>query len=227
MVVPEEAQRFFGLLETRDLQCAGYGERGFLFFIQPTIPLDPSRTQEQDVAGLKAQALPTGGCLELLGRNSIPLARREANPVCGGEALEVDQDAPSGDTAPRPMFDAIRPARDPVNLFFGDAVVKPVKPMAEMPQAVTLRGRLRVEIIVQIIEDIFASPMNRVAQGRSIKQGWMGLLQFPIHRKNLALFDQPCGSGHPFRSQQIQSPDLIVIAEYAPRGMGRIIRFDG
>ena len=54
------------------------------------------------------------------------------------------------------------------NLLFSDAVVKTKLTMPEMPQAVPLRRRLRVEVVVNVIEDISPSPMDCVLQRRAI-----------------------------------------------------------
>src|SRR5262249_4101870 len=149
------------------------------------IPFDPSNAHHQDVAGLKPQSLPIRRRLQLLGGNSVTLARVERDAVRGGESWEVNQYAASGDPAPRPMMNSVARVGRVGDLLFGHAVVKTVLPMAEMPQAVPLRRRLRVEVVVHVIEDILAPPVDGVAQGRAVEQRGIGLLQLPVHRENL------------------------------------------
>src|SRR5262249_32291023 len=132
----------------------------------------------------------------------------------------------SRDAAPRPLFDTVARAAFAYNLLFGDTVVEAVLPMPVMPQAIPLRRGLRVEIVVHVIEDIVAPPFYRVLQGRAVKERWVGEFQFPVQREHLSLLHQASGGSHSFRRQQIQRPNLIVVPEYAPRGMRRIIRFD-
>src|SRR5262245_37391587 len=112
------------------------------------------------------------------------------------------------------------------DLFLSHAVVKAVMPMPEMAQAVPLRGRLRVEVIVNVVEDVLAPPVDRVTQSRAVEQRRIRLFQLPVHSENLSGLHQPSGGGYTFRRQQIQRPDLIVIPEYAPGGMWRIVRLD-
>jgi hypothetical protein len=112
-------------------------------------------------------------------------------------------------------------------LFCVSAIVKTILPMSIMPQAIPLRRGLRVEAVIHVIEDIVSPPYYRVSHGRAVKERWIGKLQFQVQGEHMPLLNQPRGGGHPFRRQQIQRPDLIVIAKYAPGGARRVIRFDG
>src|SRR5262245_47872053 len=102
MIVPEKAQRIFALLQTGDLQRAGLRDLCWRRFTQTERPFDPSSAQHQDVAGLKATALPILRRLKLLGRNSITFAGIECDAVRGGETPEINQHAPPRYAAPRP-----------------------------------------------------------------------------------------------------------------------------
>src|SRR5262249_17916883 len=124
MIVPEEAQRIFALLQPGELQRAGLRELRSLLFIQPLIPLDPSCAQNQYVAGLKAQPLPIRSRLQLLSGNSITLARVESDVVRGGEAPEIDQRAAPRNAAPRPIMNSVARVGFVGDLLFSHAVVK-------------------------------------------------------------------------------------------------------
>src|SRR5262249_19267848 len=184
------------------------------------------RGEEQAVAGLKFQALPSGRRLQLVGADSVGRARRKRDALRGGETREIHERAASRDATPRPLLDAEGPAGLVRELLFGHAVVEAILPMPTMPQSVPLRRRLRVEVVVDVIEDIFPPPVDGVAQNCAVEQRRIRSLQFQVQREHLPLLNQPRGGGHPFRRQQIQCPDLIVVAKYAPGGMRRMIRFD-
>src|SRR5262245_51310852 len=112
------------------------------------------------------------------------------------------------------------------DLLLSHAVVKSVMPSPTMAQAVPLRGRLRVEVVVNVVEDVLAPPIDRVTQSRAVEQRRIRLFQLPVHSENPAGLYQPSGGGHPLRRQQIQRPDLIVIPEAAPAGVRLGIRLD-
>src|SRR5262245_20160358 len=226
MIVPEKAQRVFALLQSGDLQRAGLRDLCSLLFAQTAIPFDPSGAQNQDVAGLKAQALPIRRRLHFLWRDSVTLAGVERDAVRGGKTLKINQHATSGNASPRPIMNSVARIGFVGDLLLSHAVVKAILPMPEMPQAIPLRRRLRVEIVVNVVEDVLAPPIDRVTQSRAVEQRRIRSLQLPVHSENLAGLYQPGGGGHPFRRQQIQRSDLIVIAEYAPGRMRRIIRVD-
>src|SRR5262249_40542831 len=164
MIVPEKAQRIFALLQTGDLRRAGLRNLCFPLFTQTAIPFDPSRAQHQDVAGLKAQALPIRRRLQFLGRNSVTLAGIEGNSVRGGETLKVNERSPPRHAPTRPIMNSVASVGLVGNLLFGHAVVKAILPMPEMPQSIPLRRRLRVEVVVYVVEDVPAPPVDRVAQ---------------------------------------------------------------
>src|SRR5215475_8481034 len=144
MTVPEKTQRLLTLLQPGGSQLAGLGELCSLLFIQRAVPFDPSRAQQQDVAGLKADALPIRRRLQLPGADPVPRAQCELNAVRGGESWEVNQDASSRDAAPRPMMDPIARVGFVGDLLSGNAVVKAVLPMPVMSQSIPLRRGLRV-----------------------------------------------------------------------------------
>src|SRR5262245_42242025 len=162
MTVPEKTQRLLTLLQPGGSQLAGLGELCSLIFTQRAVPFDPSRAQQQDVAGLKADALPIRRRLQLLRRNSVTLAQLKRNSMRGGETWEVNQDAPSRNAAPRPMMNSVACIGLVGDLVSSNAIVKTVLLMPVMPQAIPLRRGLRVEVVVNVIEDMAASPFYRV-----------------------------------------------------------------
>src|SRR5262249_26338487 len=158
------AQRIFALLQPGDLRRPGLRKLCFLLFIQTAIPFDPPRAQQQDVARLKAYPLPIRRRLQLLVRNPVTLAGIERDALRGGEPLKINEHAAPCDAAPSPVMNSVARVGFIGDLLFGNAVVKAVLPMPEMPQAIPLRRRLRVEVVVNVIEDVLAPPMNRMSQ---------------------------------------------------------------
>ena len=91
----------------------------------------------------------------------------------GGESLKVKQDTATGDATPCPLLDA--DARSTfADLGFSHAIVKTMLRVPEMPDPIPLRRALRVEVIVNIIENIGPPPLDRMLQSCRLKSGGLG-----------------------------------------------------